>query len=207
MEHKKTGTTTLGIVTKDGIILAADKQASMGNLVADPNTDKIYQIWDHIGLTMAGMVGDAHVLTRFLKAKARTYALEQGEEVETETMATFLSTVLNSNRYYPYMIQFILGGYVSKPTLLSIDAMGGLSSDKKFTSTGSGSPVALGVLEDQWKENMSLKEGIELAVKAINSARKRDIYTGGNSIDVVTITKEKYEKVSEKTIEALLKKN
>ena len=206
MENKETGTTTLGIIIKDGVILAADKQSSLGHLVYNPEEQKVWQIWEHIGLTMAGSVGDAHMLTRFLKSKARTYSLEHGEEIETEVISTLLSTVLNSNRYYPYFIQFLIGGCVSKPELYSLDAIGGISVERNFTSSGSGSPIALGVLEDQWKEGMTKKEGIELAVKAISSSRKRDIYTGGKSIDVIVITKDGYEKIPTKTIESIIKK-
>jgi len=189
MEAKK-GTTTVGIRGKDFVVLAADKMASMGDLAADLNTQKVYPLSKYMALTTAGMVGDLQVLTRFLKARINRMKIEEGEEPHPRRIAIYLGTALNSNKY-SYWVQLLFGGYKDGPYLASIDMAGGVSDAEPIMATGSGSPVAYGVLEANFKENMDKKAAIKLAVQAIEAARMRNTYTGGREpgIDVAVIDK------------------
>lgn len=190
MEAKK-GTTTVGISGRDFVILAADKMASMGDLVADLNTIKVFKVSDNIAITTAGMVGDLQILTRFLRAKINRMRIEE-EDVSPKRVATYLGTMLNANKHFPYLIQIVLGGYAEEPYLASIDMAGGVTDSEPIVSTGSGSPVAYGVLEANYKGGLTEKEGIELAVSAVEAARRRNTFTGGKEpgIDVAVIDKD-----------------
>ncbi len=189
MEERKTGTTTVGIKVRDGVVLAADTQASMGSMVESINVRKVLPITDRIAITTAGTVGDLQALARTLEAQAKYYQFTWGKPMTTRAMANLLSNILNENKWFPYMVQIIIGGYVDKPELASLDALGGLVFDN-YTSTGSGSPFAIAVLEDGYRENMTIDEAKELAIRAVRTAGKRDVYTGKKKILVVTITKD-----------------
>jgi len=135
------------------------------------------------------MVGDLQILTRFLKAKINRMRIEEGEEPAPRRVATYLGTLLNASKYFPYWVQLVLGGYVKEPYLASIDMAGGVTDNEPVTATGSGSPVAYGVLEANYREDLGEREGIELAVRAIEAARIRNTFTGGREpgIDVAVV--------------------
>ena len=124
-----------------------------------------------------------------LEAEARYYQFTWGRSMTTRAMANLLSNVLQENKWFPYMVQIIIGGYVDEPTLANLDPLGGLVFDD-YTSTGSGSPFAIAVLEDGYKKDMNVEEARELAVRAVKTAGKRDVYTGSKKIQVIVITKE-----------------
>ena len=198
MENKK-GTTTLGIVCKDGVVAAAEHRATMGTMIAHKVAKKIYKIDEHLLLTTAGLVGDAQVLARYLKAEAELYRMEREEKMPVEGAATLMANILNQRKFAPYYVQLIIAGYDTSPHVFSLDAAGGAIEDV-YTTTGSGSPYVFGVLEDKYKEGMSIEEGIDLAVRAMNAAMKRDS-ASGNGIDVVTITSKGYMELSREEIE------
>ncbi len=191
MEAKK-GTTTVGIVGKDFVVIAADKMASMGDLAADLNTQKVHQVAPHMAITTAGMVGDLQLLTRFLRARIKRLTIEEGEEPHPRRIAVYLGTILNSTKYFPYLVQLLLAGYKDSPYLASIDAAGGVTDTEPISATGSGSPVAYGVLEAGYKDGITKKKAIELAIQAIEAARIRNAFTGGREpgIDVAVIDKD-----------------
>ncbi len=187
--EKKTGTTTVGIKVKEGVVLAADTQASLDHMVETLNIKKILPITDRIAITTAGSVGDVQMLARLLEAEARYYQFSWGRTLTTRAMANLLSNLLNENKWFPYMVQIIIGGYVDEPELANLDPLGGLVFDK-YTATGSGSPFAIAILEDGYKEDMSIEEARELALRAVRTAGKRDVYTGERKVQVMTITKD-----------------
>ncbi|HDH45069.1 MAG TPA: archaeal proteasome endopeptidase complex subunit beta [Thermococcus sp.] len=187
--EKKTGTTTVGIKLKDGVVLAADTQASLDHMVETLNIKKILPITDRIAITTAGSVGDLQALARMLEAEAKYYQFTWGKPMTAKAMANLLSNILNESKWFPYMVQIIIGGYVEEPTLASLDPLGGLIFDN-YTTTGSGSPFAIAILEDGYKEDMNIEDARELAIRAVRTAGKRDVYTGERKIQVITITKE-----------------
>ncbi len=188
---KKTGTTTVGLVCRDGVVLAAEKKSTMGNLVASKETEKIFQLDDHIAMTIAGLSGDAQALVRYMKAELKLFSMENQRKSSIKGAATLLSNILHGNKFYPFYVQLIIAGMdPSGPSIYDLDPVGGTEEEKKFFSTGSGSPMALGVLEDSYKDGMSVEEGSRIAVRAIRAAIERDTASGGKAIDVATITKD-----------------
>jgi len=186
--EKKTGTTTVGIKAKDGVVLAADTQASLDHMVETLNIKKIIPITEGIAITTAGSVGDVQALARMLEAEARYYQFTWGRPMTAKAMAHLLSNILNGNKWFPYMVQIIIGGYVEEPTLANLDPLGGLIFDD-YTATGSGSPFAIALLEEGFRKGMSVRKAKELAVRAVKTAGKRDVYTGDRKVQVVVITK------------------
>ncbi|MEM0333173.1 MAG: archaeal proteasome endopeptidase complex subunit beta [Candidatus Aenigmatarchaeota archaeon] len=199
LKIKETGTTTVGIVCKNAVVLAAEKKSTLGYLVASKESEKIMPLDDHIAMTIAGVSGDAQALARYLRAEFKLYEAMHKRKISVKGAATLLANILQSSKYFPYYVQLIIGGVDSKgPHIYSLDAIGGLEEEKKFTSTGSGSPIAYGVLEDQYKESMSVDEAKELAKRAIKAAIERDIGSGGKAIDIAVITKDGIEFYTEK---------
>jgi len=191
LKVRKTGTTTVGMVCKDGVVLAADKKSTFGNLIASKETDKIYSLDDHIAMTIAGLSGDAQALVRYMTAELKLFSIENKRRISVKGAATLLSNILHGNKFYPFYVQLIIAGFdTSGPAIFDLDPVGGTEEEKKFFSTGSGSPMVLGVMEDSYREGMSLDEGAKLAVRAVKAAIERDTGSGGRGIDVVTITKD-----------------
>ena len=191
MEIKKTGTTTVGLSCKDAAIIAADKKSTLGYLVGSKETEKIMQLDEHCAMTIAGMSGDAQALARYMRAELKLFELQSNRKMPIGSVTSLLSNILQGNKFYPYYVQLIVAGYDDVgPGLFSLDPVGGSEEEKKFFSTGSGSPIALGVLEDGYREGMSADEGVKLALRAIKAAVERDIASGGMGVDVAVITKE-----------------
>jgi proteasome beta subunit len=198
------GTTTVGVTCKDGVVLASDTRATMGTLIAHKFVRKSFMIDNHLGATVAGAVADAQALIRWIQSEAKLYRMRQGTEMSVDALSTLMGNIMFSHRYYPLIVQLIVGGTDKKgPKLYSIDPLGS-SIEDTVISTGSGSPVSYGVLEDSYREGMSVDEGIQLAVRALRASLQRDAMTG-NGIDVVKITKEGFVKLSDKEIEKLVK--
>ena len=187
------GTTTVGVVCRDGVVLAADRRATLGNMVTSKEVTKVFQIDDHLGIAGAGLVGDILSLVRLLRAEAKLYRAEVGREMSVKALATLVSNILHRNRHLPYFAWFLVGGYDVGPRLYSIDAAGGVT-EERFVAAGSGMEFALAILEENFSDGLSLEEGVELAVRAVKAALKRDVYTG-EGVTVVTITKEGYREL------------
>lgn len=205
LKKLKTGTTTVGFVYKDGVVLAADSKSTLGYLVSSKTAEKVLKIDDRIAITTAGGSGDTQALARILKAEINLYKLSRNTEITVKATLTLLANIMQSARYYPYMAMLIVGGFDKDGGhIYSIDPVGGFE-EEKYTSTGSGSPVAYGVLEDSFREDMLKDEAIKLAVRCIRSARERDIFSGGREIVVVTIDKNGVEFVNKDKIKELAK--
>ncbi|MBN2066641.1 MAG: archaeal proteasome endopeptidase complex subunit beta [Candidatus Thermoplasmatota archaeon] len=202
---KKTGTTTVGMICKEGVVIATEQRATMGTLIAHKTTKKLYKIDENMALATAGLVGDLQVLARYLNAEANLYRLKRDAQMPVMSAATLMSNIMNQRKFYPYYVQLILGGYDSTGShVYSLDAAGGAIPDK-YTSAGSGSPYVFGVLEDNYKENMTIDEGINLAVRAITAAKNRDSASGG-MISVATITKDGFKEISPEEVQKRIDK-
>lgn len=196
----ETGTTTLGLACKDGTVLAADRRATAGTMIAHKRTRKVYKIDDNLGLTTAGLVGDLQQLARYITAEAELYKLKRNLPMSVEAAATLTANILSGRRYFPYWVQLVIGGVDPKGShVFSLDMAGG-SLEDKYVSTGSGSPYVYGILEDHWNDDMDVKAGIDLAVRAVNAAMRRDA-ASGEGIDVAVITRDGYKELDEKEIE------
>jgi proteasome beta subunit len=188
------GTTTVGVVCTDGVILASDTRVTMGYFVAHKQGKKIYQIDDHIAMTISGGVADAQYVVEILKVNAKLYKLNNGRPMPIKSASRLVGNVLFSARG-GLMAQILVGGVDSTgPHVFSLDPLGSLL-EEKCVATGSGSPVAYGVLEDKFKEGSKLKDMLPVVVRAVDSAMKRDIASGDN-YDIVTITKDGFRALS-----------
>ncbi len=201
----KKGTTTLAMVCKDGIVMATEMRATMGTLIAHKRTNKLFKIGDHIGMTVAGLVGDAQTLARYLSAEVELFRIKNGKEITIKGASTLMANILNGRSYYPYWVQLIVAGIdESGGHVFSLDAAGG-SIEDEYVTTGSGSPYVYGVLEDRFKKGMSTKEGVELAARAISMAMKRDS-ASGDGINLAIIDGNGFKRFSEEDAAEIRKK-
>jgi proteasome beta subunit len=205
MSRVSTGTTTLGIVCKDGILLATDTRATMGTFIAHKRAKKVFKITNHLAMTIAGGVAVAQKVVDILRANSTLFSVDFDRPISVSAAARLVSNILFSNREAgaPLPLQLLIGGVdKSGPHLFSLDPYGSLT-EEKCVSTGSGSPVAYGVLEDEYQENRSIKEMIPIVVRAVNSAMKRDS-ASGDSFDVAFVTKEGYGELTEEEKKTVL---
>ena len=201
-KNLKKGTTTVGLVCKDGVVMATEMRATMGNLIGHKTTQKLFKISDNMALTVAGLVGDAQMLARWLSAEVSLYELKTGSQMSLKASSTLMANIMNGRRYMPFWVQLLLGGIDSEGGhVYSLDAAGGSIPDK-FQTTGSGSPFVYGVLEDRFKEDMTVKEGKELGVRALVAAMKRDS-ASGDGISMCVINSGGYQKVEPEEIEKI----
>lgn len=197
------GTTTIGVVCKNGVILASDTRVTMGFYVAHKHGKKIYKIDDHLAMTISGTVADAQRTVDVLTANAQLYKLEKGRPMPVSSAARFIANLLFSARYAPLVTQVLIGGLDDTGSrVFSLDPLGSLT-EEKCVATGSGSPIAYGVLEDRYKEEVSVKELLPVIVKAVGSAMKRDA-ASGDSFNVTIIDETGYRELTEEEKKQLL---
>ena len=200
----KTGTTTVALLCKDGIVLAADKRVTSGYLISNKKFEKIFPITGSIAVTVAGTVSDIQLLTKYIKAELSLRAFRTGRDVTVKEAVNLLAMFVYGNiRKYsiiPGVSHFIVAGKDSEGFHgYDIAPDGSIIEIDDYTSSGSGSVMAYGVLETLYKPNMSIEEGVKLAVKAINAAVQRDI-ASGNGVDVLTVTKDGIKKAFSQTL-------
>lgn len=198
------GTTTVGLVCKDGVVMATERRATAGNLISNKATQKLFKIDQNIGITIAGLVGDAQVLARYLRAEVSLYRLRRNAPLTAEGAATLLANILNGNRFYPYYAWLILGGVDAKGShVFSVDPAGGCIEDK-FVSVGSGSPFAYGLIEETYSRDMSTTDAVDLALRGLTAAMKRDSASGDGYL-VHVISPKDYHEFTEDEINKRLK--
>ncbi|PIO00535.1 proteasome endopeptidase complex, archaeal, beta subunit [archaeon CG10_big_fil_rev_8_21_14_0_10_43_11] len=202
----KTGTTTVGLVFKDGVILAADKRASMGYMIAHKNVQKIHEVFENALITIAGGVGDAQMLLRYIRAEAKLYELTNKRKLSISSLSNLVAHVLygGRNQFMPYYVQFLLGGYDSHGVSLFVLGADGARLEDEFISTGSGSVFAYGVLQDHYSKDLDEQSATHLAVRAVHAAIQRDM-ASGDGIALAIITQKGTKFLSKKEIEKLLK--
>jgi len=205
----KTGTTTIAILCKDGIVVAADKRSTAGNLVANKRQVKIVQIADKMLVAQAGLVSDAQLLSKLIRAEVKLKDIQTGRPASVKEVANLLAGLLYANIRRPTMIPgivaFLLGGADEDGFhVYNLGIDGSVTKKDDFESEGSGSVFALGVLETLWKKGMSTDEGVTLALRAVNAALQRDSATG-NGVDVWVITQDGAKEVMMKEIDTGLK--
>jgi len=198
-EQLKKGTTTLGITCKEGVVMGTERRATMGTLIAHKSTQKLFKIDEHLALCVAGLVGDAQVLARYLTAEVELYRLKQNSEMSVKAASTLMSNILAGRRFYPYYVQLLMGGTDKEGGhVYSLDAAGGSIPDKYVTG-GSGSPYVYGVLEDHFKDDLTASEATDLAIRALSAAMKRDA-ASGDGMDIAVITSKGFKVLTEDEI-------
>lgn len=202
LEYLK-GTTTVGLTCKDGVVLATDSRATAGYEVASKQAKKLYRITDHIAVTVAGSVGDTQSLVRNMRAETRYYQRRESCPIKVRVAAKMTSNMFKSSGIFPYLAVLILAGIDDSGPGMYLLSLDGSLIRETMVATGSGSPVAYGLLESQFGEDMDVQESVSLALKALGSAMERDIATG-NEIQAATLTKEGYEQLSPDEIEMII---
>lgn len=197
------GTTTVGIRTSDGVVLCADMRASAGYFIANNDTMKIQRIDAHAGLTLAGGVADAQNIVDVLRYNANIYRLQKGSGILIQSLARLTSLLFHQNRGYPFIADILVGGYdISGPALYNIDMFGSVEA-KPFVTTGSGSPVAYGVLEDEYHDAMTLGDAKQLALTAVKAAIVRNIGTG-DGINIAVMDKDGFRLLADEQKRAVI---
>ena len=196
------GTTTVGLACRDGVVLAADTRATMGYLVASKQARKVYKITDNIGATVAGGVADTQDLINILRAEAGYYSLREGAPMDVRAAARLAANVLHAYRFFPYIANLLVGGIGAEERRLYFIDLDGSLTDENMVATGSGSPIAYGVMETEFREGMNTNEAVPIAIKAVKTAMKRDIATG-NELAVAVITKSGFRELTSEEIKKL----
>ena len=199
-EEVAEGTTTIGITAGDSVVLATEQRASMGNLVASKTAKKIYQVTDDAAMTISGGVGDGQNLAKTLKVEANLYEMRRGKPITMTGLASMAGNVMRS--YFFYVVPLLGGVDEEGAHVFSLDPAGGVM-EEEFASTGSGSTMAYGVLEDGYNDELTLDEAKTLAVRALESAMERDT-ASGNGIILAEITPEEgFRQLDDEEVEAI----
>ena len=197
------GTTTVGIKAKDGVILCADMRASAGYFIANNNTMKIQKIDEHAGITMAGGVADAQNITDILRYHANIHRIEKQEPIPIKSLTRLTSLIFHQNRGYPFIADILVGGYDNAgPALFNIDMFGSVE-EKTYVTTGSGSPVAYGLLEEEYRDDLIVEEAKVIALRAVKAAITRNIGTG-DGINVSIIDKDGFRLLTKDQKKAII---
>lgn len=197
LDQIKKGTTTCAITCTDGVVLAADTRASAGFFIADRHVMKIQKVDDHLGMTIAGGVADAQNLVDTMRYNANIYRLSKKELIPVSSAARLCSNILFNQRYFPFYVQIIMAGFDHRERegkIYNIDLFGSMTTEK-FISTGSGSPVAYGYIESEFKDGISVNEAYKIAIQSIAAAIRRNAGTG-DSINAVIIDKNGYRELT-----------
>jgi proteasome beta subunit len=180
------GATTIGVVCQDGVVLASEKRVSWGRMVMSRAGKKVFIITPNIGLAFAGLVSDMQALAREAVAYANLFGLDNNRPIGVKAMAKLISNLLFQRRLFPLLMETVVGGVDEEgPMVYALDPVGSVIPDK-FVSAGSGAPIAMGLLEANYREDMSLEDGAALTLQAIKSAVARDA-ASGDGVDMLLI--------------------
>lgn len=183
------GATTVGVVFSGGVLLAAEKRVTYGYFIMSKGGKKVFKVTDRIGVACAGLVGDMQILAKEMEVQANLYSMDVGRKISVRPAAKLMANVLFNRRYAPLFTQTIVGGLDEEgPSLYVLDVLGSLIPDK-YAAVGSGTEIAIGVIEEGYKETMDAHEAKELVIRSIKSAISRDSMSG-DGIDILIITKE-----------------
>jgi len=202
MEGVKTGTTTLGMVCKDGIVIAADKRATAGGFIVQKDVEKAIQITENLAITMAGSVSDIQLFIKLFRAELNLRNIKSNRPNTIKECANLAARMVyeSARQYFPSMAHLLLAGFDKQGThLYELYPDGSLSEVKDYVSSGSGSPMVYGILENSYKDSITVKDAEDLAVKSISASMQRDSFSG-NGIDVMVISKDSIKKTIQKKV-------
>ena len=196
------GTTTVAIVCQNSVVFGTDTRVTMGYFIAHKHGKKVYKIDEHLAMTIAGVVADAQNVVEILKANANLFRLEKERLMPVSAAARLAANLLFSSRGFPLILQALIGGMDDTGAhVFAVDPLGSVI-EETCASTGSGSPVAYGVLEDKYRKDMKVEEGLTLVVSAVTSAMKRDAGSG-DSFDIVVVDKDGYRELTDEEKKAV----
>ena len=200
------GTTILGMVCKDGVVLASEFRATLGYTIAGRDI-KVYEIEPHIGFAGAGGAGDNQALSKILKVETGLFRTRNSRPITVEGGVNLLSTIMYQYKMFPFISFVILGGIEADgtPRLYALDPYGSVMRDK-YTASGSGMQMALGILDDRYEEGMLVKDALSLAARAVIAGIKRDAMSG-DGVDLITITKEGFKRLDKAEVEKIIERD
>jgi proteasome beta subunit len=190
------GATAVGISFDDGIVLASERRIAYGNFLVSKSTKKTFPLTPNVAAACAGLVADMQLLSLQIKALAKIRKMEIKRDVPPNSIAKMMSSLMYERRFFPLLTQVIVGGVVAKPEIYTLDPLGSVLPDD-YAAVGTGAEMALGVLDQSYKEKLSEKEAVDLAVKSIRAATMRDSFSG-DGIDVLVINKQGTKEFTEK---------
>lgn len=191
------GATAVGLTFNGGVVIASERRIAYGNFLVSKSTKKTFSITDYVGAACAGLVADMQILTLQMIALAKIRKLNIKREIPPNSLAKMMSSLMYERRYFPLLTQVIVGGVVGKPEIYTLDPLGSLLPDD-YAAVGTGAEMALGVMDNDFKEGMEEKEAVNLALKAIRSAVMRDT-ASGDGVDVMVIDKKGSREFTEKS--------
>jgi proteasome beta subunit len=191
------GATAVGIAYDEGVVFASERRIAYGNFLVSKNTKKTFQITPRVGAACAGLVADMQILSLQISALAKIRKMELKRDVPPNSIAKMMSNMMYERRFFPLLTQVIVGGVVEKPVIYTLDPLGSVLPDE-YAAVGTGAEMALGVLDPQFKQNMTEQEAIDLATKAVRSATLRDSFSG-DGIDILVINKTEAKEITAKT--------
>lgn len=194
------GTTTVGIRCVDGVVLATDRRVTSGFYIANKRGRKILQIDDRVYATIAGVVADAQMLIERIKAHVKYMKQTTKAPLSVKAIASIMSNILFSARSYPLIVQAVVAGIdQTGPRMFNLDFFGTMT-EERYVATGSGSPLAIAVLETKYRDDLTVKEAIPIVVEAVKAAMRWDPGSG-EGFDVTVITKEGVEEIPQEKLE------
>ena len=189
------GATAVGITYNDGVVFASERRIAYGNFLVSKTTKKTFVITDKVGATCAGLVADMQILSLQIAALAKIRRMEIKRDVPPNTVAKMMSNMMYERRFFPLLTQVIVGGLVGKPTIYTLDPLGSVLPDD-YAAVGTGAEMALGVLDPQYKKDLTEAQAVDLAVKSVRAASMRDSASGDN-IDVLVMNKDGAKETTE----------
>ena len=190
------GATAVGITFNEGVVFASERRIAYGNFVVSKTTKKTFVITPHVGAACAGLVADMQILSLQIAALAKIRRMEIKRDVPPNTVAKMMSNMMYERRFFPLLTQVIVGGLVDKPIIYTLDPLGSVLPDD-YAAVGTGAEMALGVLDPQYKKDLTEAQAVELAVKSVRAASMRDSASGDN-IDVLVMNKDGAKETTEK---------
>ena len=182
------GATAVGITFNDGVVFASERRIAYGNFVVSKTTKKTFVITPHVGAACAGLVADMQILSLQIAALAKIRRMEIKRDVPPNTVAKMMSNMMYERSFFPLLTQVIVGGVVDKPTIYTLDPLGSVLPDE-YAAVGTGAEMALGILDQQYKKELTEEQAVDLAVKSVRAASMRDSASGDN-IDVLVMNKD-----------------
>ena len=189
------GATAVGITFNEGVVFASERRIAYGNFVVSKTTKKTFVITPHVGAACAGLVADMQILSLQIAALAKIRRMEIKRDVPPNTIAKMMSNMMYERRFFPLLTQVIVGGLVGKPTIYTLDPLGSVLPDD-YAAVGNGAEMALGVLDPQYKKDLTEAQAVDLAVKSVRAASMRDSASGDN-IDVLVMNKDGAKETTE----------
>ena len=182
--------TALGLKFKNGVVLAADRRVSYGTFVLSKAARKVFPVNDRVGVAFAGIPADMQELYDSLVYNVRIYEMDEGKKATPSNVSRLLSILLYSGRFTRFFLAEVVVGGLSPdgPKIIAVDAAGGMLEDD-FAAEGTGAQLATGILEREFRKDMSESEAVELAKRAMIAAIERDAMSG-DGIDILVVTEE-----------------